>query len=72
MKITVKVIPNSSQQRVEQISEKDFKVYIHAKPIKGEGNKKARELLCEHLNLPKHQVILVSGKTAKIKTFKIG
>ena len=71
MKISVKVIPGSSQQKVVQLSETDFRVYVNVPPVKGEANKQARDLLCRFFNLPRHQVILVSGKTAKIKTFEV-
>jgi len=71
MKISVKVIPNSSRKEVIQLSEKDYRVYINAKPIKGEANKQARELLCRFLNQPKHCVVLVSGKTSRMKIFEI-
>ena len=71
MKINVKVIPNSSKEEVKLTANGEYRVYIHAKPIKGEANKRAREVLCEFLGLPKHKVILVSGKTAKVKVFEI-
>ncbi|MEI7690768.1 MAG: DUF167 domain-containing protein [bacterium] len=71
MKINVKVIPNSSKREVVQISETEFRVYINAKPIKGEANKQARELLCLFLNQPKHCVVLVSGRTSRMKIFEI-
>jgi uncharacterized protein YggU (UPF0235/DUF167 family) len=71
MKISVKVITNSSQDKVEQTCENEYKVYVHAKPVKGEANKKVREALCEYFSLPKHKVALVGGKTSKNKLFKI-
>ena len=71
MKIKVKVISNSSQQKVVQITDSNYKIYIRAFPIKGEANKKVRALLVAYFNLPKHQVVLISGKTAQIKIFEI-
>jgi len=72
MKIKVKVITNSSQERVEyRESENIYKIWTHTKPIKGEATKRARALLAEYLHLSKHLVVLVSGKTSRIKTFEI-
>jgi uncharacterized protein YggU (UPF0235/DUF167 family) len=71
MKIKVKVITNSSQQKVEETADHEYRVYVHAKPIKGEANAKTREALCEYFNLPKHKVVMVSGKTSRLKVFRI-
>ncbi len=71
MKINIRVKPSSSQSRVVQISEKEYQVYVKAKPIKGEANKKVREVLCQFLNLPKHKVVLIAGKTSRHKIFEI-
>ncbi|MEI7807349.1 MAG: DUF167 domain-containing protein, partial [Verrucomicrobiota bacterium] len=56
MKIRVKVLPNSSKKQVVQVAENEYRIYINAKPIKGEANKQVRELLCQYLNQPKHCV----------------
>ena len=71
MKITVKVITSSSQQKLVQISENEYRVYIHAKPIKGEANTKIREIISDYFNVPKSKVVIVSGKTAKLKILEI-
>ncbi len=38
MKITVKVIPNSKFEKVEQTAEKNFKVWLKSKPIDNKAN----------------------------------
>jgi len=72
MKIKVKVITSSSQERIEYLGPDDItKVWTHSRPIKGEATKRVREILADYLKLPKHKVVLVSGKTSNIKTYKI-
>ncbi len=42
-----------------------------AAPEKGKANKDVVDILAEHFNVPKSQIILLKGHTAKRKTFKI-
>ncbi len=82
MKIVVKVIPNSSLEKIEKISENlsstfpkrccgEYKIWLHAKPIEGEANKKVIQLLAEYFDVSKSQVTLVSGQKSRTKVFEI-
>ena len=71
MRIIVRVNPNAKTEIVEQTGEREYKVSFKVKPVKGEANKKAREMLCKYFDLPKHSVILVGGKTSRNKVFEI-
>ncbi len=67
MLITVKVIPKSSKNELEQISEGVFKAKITVAPEKGKANAKVIELLSRHFNIPKSEIQIVSGLTSKQK-----
>ncbi|MFA5196847.1 MAG: DUF167 domain-containing protein [Patescibacteria group bacterium] len=72
MKINVKVIPNSSQEKVEFIeTENIYKVWTHAKAIDNEANKNVTQLLAKFFNVPKSQIELISGQKARNKIFEI-
>ncbi|MDD5693446.1 MAG: DUF167 domain-containing protein [Patescibacteria group bacterium] len=72
MKINVKVIPNSSQEKIEFIeSENIYKVWTHAKAIDNEANKNVTQLLAKFFNVSKAQVKLIWGQNARNKTFEI-
>ena len=73
----VKVITNSSENLVAEISKPDshshnqLRVYTTATPEKGKANKKVIELIAEHMNVPKSSVIIVRGDTSNKKLIRI-
>ena len=71
MRIYVKVVPKSSRNKIEKISEEEYKVWITAPPTQGKANKSLIELLADYFNISKSFIIIVSGKTAKTKIVDI-
>jgi len=71
MRIYVRVNPRSSKNEVIKISEGDYKVKLTAPPVDGEANAMLIKVLAKHFNVSKSQVIIVGGKTAKIKIVDI-
>jgi len=71
MRIYIKVIPRSSQNKVEKISEGEYKVKLTAPPIDGEANKMLIKILTEYFNVSKSSVEIIGGKTAKTKIVEI-
>lgn len=71
MRLYVKVIPRSSRNKVEKISEGEYKVWLTAPPVDGEANKKLVEILSGYFKVPKSLVKIVGGKSAKTKIIDI-
>jgi len=71
MRIYVKVLPRSSRNSVEKISEGEFKVKLTAPPVDGEANKMLIEILADYFSVPKSSVEIVGGKSAKTKIVDI-
>ena len=67
MKIKIKVKPNSSQQKIEKISEGEYKVYLKAVPEKGKANLELVKLLKGKFG----DVRIVRGKTSKNKIVEV-
>ncbi|MEI6498598.1 MAG: DUF167 domain-containing protein [bacterium] len=72
MKISVKVILNNSNEKVEEISVNSFKVWIRAKPIDGEANKRLVAVLAEYFDVSKSEVNIVLGESSKNKVVEVG
>ena len=71
MRIYVKVIPRSSKNLVEKISEGEYKVKLTAPPVDGEANKMLIEILAEHFDVPKSLVSIIGGKSTRKKLVEI-
>jgi uncharacterized protein (TIGR00251 family) len=67
------VTPNASQSTVEPFSftNPELKVRISAPPADGEANKRARELISKLLGIPKSDVTIIKGATARSKVLLI-
>lgn len=71
MRIHVKVIPNSSQEKVEKLSNGNFKVWVTKSPEKGKANKAVEKVLADYFNVAKSNVKIIGGKTAREKLVEI-
>jgi len=71
MKITVKVWPNAGVEKIEKISDGNFKIYVREPPIRGEANKAVSRVLAEYFSVSQMEVRLVSGFSSRHKIFKI-
>lgn len=71
MKIEVEVKLHAKNERIEKINPNVFRVFINAKPIDGEANKRIFELLAEYFGVAKSLVTLVSGGKSRKKIFFI-
>ena len=71
MRIYVKVIPRSSQNKVEKISEGEYRVKLTAPPVDGEANKMLVEILAKHFEVPKSLVLIIGGKSTRKKLVEI-
>ena len=72
MRLTVRVTPNASLDRVEGMVGDDagrtyLKVRVRAVPENGKANRAVEKLLAKTLGLPKSAVRVVTGETSRIK-----
>lgn len=72
MRIYVKVLPRSSRNAVQKISEGEYKVKLTAPPVDNQANEMLIKLMADHFGVAKNSVKILSGKTAKIKLLEIG
>lgn len=70
MKIKVHVKPRSKREKVEKISENEFRVWVKELPIDGRANEAVIEALSRFFNIPKSRFSLVRGSKGKIKFFE--
>jgi len=67
MRIYVKVVPKSSQNKIEKISDEEYKIWVTAPPVDGKANEAVIGLLADYFNISKRSVVIVGGKTSKTK-----
>ena len=70
-KISVKVIPNSKIEQIQQGIDGNLKIWTRAKPVDGEANKKIIEILANYFNCRKSSIRISSGLTSRNKVIEI-
>ncbi len=69
MKIQIKLHPNSSQEKIEKISEMEYEVWLKEKPIDGKANASLVKFLKKYFSCEKVEII--SGKSGRKKLVEI-
>ena len=67
MRIYLKVIPRSSQNKLEKISEGEYKAWLNAPPVDGKANEALVEIVAKHFGVSKSAVTIVGGKSTRRK-----
>ena len=71
MKISVKVKARARQEKVEKVSEGQYKVWVKAAAEKGKANQDVIKALSEHLKVPKSRIAIVSGHASSQKIIEV-
>ena len=71
VRVYIKVSPRSSKNEVTKISEGEYKVKLTAAPVDNKANEMLIRVLADYFNLPKSNLKIIGGKTAKIKIIEI-
>ena len=71
MKITIKVVPKASHQKIIIDKNGSIKCYLNSPPENGEANKELIQLLADNLNIPQREIEIVQGLTSKTKVLNI-
>jgi uncharacterized protein len=71
MQKTIKVKPNSKQQKI--LEQTDGSLYVHLKspPVDGKANEELIKLLAEKFNVPKSHIKIKLGVTSRQKLVEI-
>jgi len=69
--LKVRVVPRSTQQRVETLGPDTLKVWVHSAPERGKANEEVRRLLAAHFSIPRSRVKLIRGEHSRTKTFAL-
>jgi uncharacterized protein (TIGR00251 family) len=71
MKISVKVKPNAKNNRIEEVNNNQFSVWVKARPQKGKANQAVIEVMAEYFGVAKSCVTILKGQTSKQKILVI-
>ncbi|MFN3813312.1 MAG: DUF167 domain-containing protein [Aquificaceae bacterium] len=71
MMIEVRAKPSSKEEYVKKLSDEVYEVAVKEPAEKGRANNRITKLLSEHFRIPRRSVVLVRGKTSKIKLFQV-
>jgi len=67
IKISVKVLPNSSRCEIAGMIDGSLKIKLDVPPVEGKANEKLVKYLSKLLNTPKTSISILSGETSKNK-----
>ncbi len=71
MRIYLKVRTRSNQQKIEKISEGDYKIWVRSVPERGKANQEIIETLSNYFKIGKSAIKIVGGKTSSKKIMDI-
>lgn len=70
--VAVRVKPGSSKgPLVETSADGELTVYVRERAVDGAANDAVTRVLAEHFGVPRSSVRLMSGRTARVKRFRI-
>jgi hypothetical protein len=71
MKISVRVKPNSKEEKVDKLLENEYVLRVKAPPKEGKANLAVIELLSEHFGIAKSRIVILKGHKSKNKIVQI-
>ena len=71
MKISVKVKPQTKEDKVKKIGLDNYVVWVKAKAIEGKANQAVVKILSEYFDIAKSKVVLIKGKRTRDKIFMV-
>lgn len=71
MLIRIKVQSRSTQEKLEEVGEDEYKAWVTAAPADGEANSALIELLAEHFNIAPSLIRIKSGNKSAHKLVEI-
>jgi uncharacterized protein (TIGR00251 family) len=71
MILKVYLKPNSKEQKIQKISDSEYKIFVKSKPIENKANYELIKILANYLNIKSSNISIISGAKSKIKILKI-
>lgn len=71
MRLSLKVVPKSSRDRIVGWVGDRLKVQVTAAPERGKANDAVIDVLAEGLGVPRSALRIVSGETSPLKTVEV-
>ncbi|MHA1385542.1 MAG: DUF167 domain-containing protein [Candidatus Helarchaeota archaeon] len=71
LRIEILVKTNSKQQKILQISNNSYEVWLKSKPERGKANKELLKLLSNYFNVPESRIQIIKGIKSKNKIIRI-
>jgi uncharacterized protein YggU (UPF0235/DUF167 family) len=69
--LEIKVKPNSSQSKLECTETGEWVAFVRARPIDGKANAELIALVSDHFGIPKRNVSIKTGTTARLKRVEL-
>lgn len=69
--LTVSVQPRAKNPGIEKLDSGEYRVRVHAPPVKGEANKEVVKTLASHFSVPPSCVKIVRGMKSRKKAVLI-
>lgn len=67
----IKVVPRAKQNKVEELSKGELKVWLTAPPVDNKANFLLLEIIANYFNIKQRQIIIISGVKSRDKQIKI-
>ena len=69
--LNVKAVPGASKSALGKAMDGRLKMRIAAAPEDGRANEELRSFLAKTLDIPKKDIVLVSGEKSRLKTLRL-
>jgi uncharacterized protein (TIGR00251 family) len=69
--VTIRAIPRAGRSTIAGARDGSLLVRLAAPPVEGAANSELIDLLARALDLPKRQILLISGDTSRSKRVKV-
>jgi len=67
IRLNVKVHPRASNQEIQKIGDREYKVRVLSPPSEGKANNEVIALLASHFHLPPSRVKILKGQNSRQK-----
>ncbi|OGW15664.1 MAG: hypothetical protein A3G93_06500 [Nitrospinae bacterium RIFCSPLOWO2_12_FULL_45_22] len=71
MRVTVWVRPNARNEKVEKVSDGEYRVWVKAPAREGKANQALIEVLADYFDRPRQAIILYKGASSRKKFVEI-
>jgi len=69
--LSIRAVPGASKSELVEVRDGRLKVRIAAAPEDGKANEELRSFLAKTLEIPKKDIVLVSGEKSRQKTLRL-